>query len=112
MITKRKPQPIVGNFRLLPVHPDTYCIVDIADYEQQKRYRWQLARSNHCQYVLRRIRHNGHSTEIRLHRAIMHTPPDMDCHHKNRKTLDCRRSNLANLKTETHRLLHKTNPHC
>lgn len=92
---------------MLPVHPNTFAIVDVPDFERLKRYHWILCKSNRCYYALRRIYHNGHSSEIRLHREIMQTPMDMDCHHKNRKTLDCRRSNLVNLSPGAHRALHK-----
>jgi len=107
MIRKKTHPQTTGNFRLLPVCPNSYAIVDVQDFEHLKRYRWFLAKSNSCSYAIRRIRHNGHSTSIRLHREIMNTPPDMDCHHKNGKTLDCRRCNLANMTPGDHRALEK-----
>lgn len=84
------------------MHPNTYALIDVPDFERLKRYRWHLRKSGSRTYAIRRITLQGKTYEIKLHRDIMNTPEDQDCHHKNRKTLDCRRSNLENLSKTAH----------
>jgi len=106
MQLKTIPQNQLLNFRLVPVGHTSYAIVDPCDFERVSRYRWRLRKSNHCFYAVHRFFVNGKAREQSMHRFIMQTPPDLECHHVNHKTLDNRRCNLRNLDSHTHALEH------
>lgn len=93
---------------MLRVHPNSFAIVDPELHDELSRYRWKLVKSAGVYYAARRQTVAGKTTTIKLHRQIMQTPPDMDCHHKNRKPLDCRRENLENLSKAAHATRHST----
>jgi len=128
MLTKRQPEPpakeatpyphdrdqynaYVARYGLpviyrIPLAPRGYAIVDADDYEWLSRYYWRLVKSGNCFYAVRRYVRSGKAFTIRMHREIMHTPADLQCHHKNLNSLDDRKENLENLTDAQHRAAH------
>jgi len=106
MQLKTVPNHLLLNFRMVPVGHTAYAIVDPEDYERVSRFRWRLRKSSHCFYAVHRFFVDGKPREQPMHRFILQTPPGMECHHVNHKTLDNRKSNLQNITPEEHRLEH------
>ena len=105
---KRIPEEQPKDYALLPVGKLFCAMVDKDDYEKLKRYHWKLSMSSHCLYAVRKEYRFGKINYIKLHREVMKTPANMDCHHKNHKTLDCRKENLINLTKSEHQTLHNS----
>jgi len=82
-------------------------IVDTDDYEKLSGHRWFAKRSAHCIYAVRKVISGGKEHLIRMHREIIHAPQGFDVHHKNRNTLDNRKSNLEITSPEQHKIYHK-----
>ncbi len=106
MIEKYKPIFIEGLFAAIKLTHGLFAMVDFHRFDEVNRYRWRATRSAHCFYATRKVIRNGHERIIYLHREIAHTPPGMDCHHKNRYTLDCRECNLINKTPLAHKAEH------
>ena len=106
MLTKKQPEntPITGC--LIHIGHGLAAIVDTEDYPALSKYCWRLYKSQNCWYAVRREQRNGATRIIRMHRQIMNTPPGYVPHHKNRCTLDNRKSNLENLTDPQHALAH------
>jgi hypothetical protein len=102
MQVKRLVQPLLDNFKLLSVYRNHLAIVDADDYEKYRYCRWTLRKSQSCKYVVNRIKVGNRFIECKLHRLIMNTPKDFDCHHKNHNTLDNRKTNLENVPHNAH----------
>ena len=75
-------------------------LIDRADWPLVKKYKWRVnigaGKKKKCggmPYARGLV--NGKQTY--LHRLIMQTPDGMFVDHKNRQTLDCRRSNMENV---------------
>jgi hypothetical protein len=68
----------------------TYAIVDLADHEDVKTFRWRLQN----EYASRSVFNGGRTLTIYMHRWLMNTPAGMDTDHINRNKLDNRRVNL------------------
>jgi len=92
---------------MIPVHPGTAAIIDIDDYENLKQYKWYVIKQHGMPYAARKVTTNGKIYWVRLHRQIMHTPKGEIVHHKNRRTMDNRKINLANLTNRQHTDIHK-----
>ena len=75
------------------------ALVSERDYERVIRYRWHahFTRPQGGGLVYARATIEG--KKVYLHRFILPTPPELEVHHKNRNTLDCRRSNLKRVTT-------------
>lgn len=106
MIEKRQPVILDGRFATIRLTRGLFAIVDCHHFDEINRYRWRPVRSSYCIYAARRVHRDGHEYLIYMHRAIMHTPPYLECHHKNRYTLDCRESNLENKTPPAHAAEH------
>lgn len=79
----------------LPLTQGYEAIVDDEDYEMLSQWRWKrLVSSRGHVYAARTKKESGKSSMLLMHRLIACAPPDMDVDHKNRDTLDNRRSNL------------------
>lgn len=91
------PQRIYLNSRV-------FALVDPDDYDLLSKFHWHLKQSNGCFYALRRAYKNGYRFWIRMHREVMRAPLGFVVHHKNRNTLDNRKSNLEVLTDEEHKL--------
>lgn len=106
MIEKRKPVIINGRFAAIRLTHGLFAIVDCHRFNEVNQHRWKAVRSSWGFYAARTDHSNGHEKTIYLSRLIANTPPDKDCHHKNRYTLDCRESNLENKTKPAHRAEH------
>jgi len=106
MIEKRQPIFLDVRSATIRLSHGLFAIIDVKHYEKQSRYRWRATRSSHCFYATRKVIRSGHEKIIYLHRVVANTPPGMDCHHKNRYTLDCREENLENKTPPAHKAEH------
>jgi len=84
-----------------------FTLVDAELFPELNKYHLKAVKSAQCWYAVRRIRKNGKTTTIRMHRQIAQTPVGMDCHHVDLNSLNNTRWNLLNLFKETHYLLHQ-----
>lgn len=103
---KREPVILDGRFATIRLTRGLFAIVNIHRFDEVNRYRWRATRSSHCFYATRKVHRNGQEKIIYLHRVIMHTPSNMECHHRNFYTMDCREENLENLTPLDHAAKH------
>jgi len=78
-------------------------LLDDWDWLRLCRKKWRI-KNNGLEHksIARTYRKNNiHYTEY-MHREIMKTPEDMECHHKNENTFDNRKENLENLTRQEH----------
>ena len=84
-------------FRKIELSQGRFAIVDPADYEHLKSFKWFEKKSKHTFYAYRTLplkdRRPG-QTNIMMHRLIMNAPPDMQVDHINHNGLDNRKANL------------------
>lgn len=66
------------------------ALVDNEDFEEISKYKWYFDHG----YARTSIGGRKNKKNIYLHRMIMKCPEDRLIDHKNRNTLDCRRSNM------------------
>ncbi len=98
----------LDNFGLIPLTHGMVAIVDLDDFERLKKYTWHARKSFSRFYAMRKVVHDGKEFWIRMHREVMHTPQGQITHHKNRRTMDNRKSNLENMIGKDHKFLHQT----
>ena len=96
----------LGDYRTLSLPQGLHAVVDADDYDRLHHFYWRTKRKGSIFYAYRRLTHDGVEKILFLHREIMNTPPNMECHHINRNTLDNRRINLANVFPDVHRVIH------
>jgi len=106
MLVKITPVPQNGEGTYILISPRQKVIVDTADYDLLSRYHWRIKKSGCCVYASAKIRINNKIRWIKMHRLIMNTPAELECHHLNHKTLDNRRSNLKNVTRDEHCIIH------
>jgi len=83
-----------------------FAIIDAEDYEEINKYTWQ-ARKSFCRYYAqRKVKTKTGEFWIKMHRQIMNTPSGYIVHHKNHRTMDNRKCNLANMTQKDHRHEH------
>ena len=92
----------------IPITHGRSALVDPEDFESLNKYRWFLKMSNCCWYAVRKKWVNGQCKIIRMHREIMQTPDDQECHHIYSDTLDNRKAYLQNVYPAEHKELHRT----
>lgn len=90
----------------LPLNNGHVAIIDQVDLHKVMHYQWRAVRYQRCYYARSTIRQDGKPTQISMHRLCAKTPAQKICHHRNRNTLDNRRSNLLNLSKQDHHFLH------
>lgn len=78
------------DFRLIPLTPGKFAIVDAEDYGWLSLHRWFASKSRATYYA---YRYEG-GTIVSMHRQIMRAPKGMVCDHKNHNGLDNRKCNL------------------
>lgn len=77
----------------------TYMLIDEEDLERLRPYGW----SDTGRYVEARIKVNGTSKRVNIHRFLMNPGDDEEVDHKNRNPYDNRKSNLRVCKRTTNR---------
>lgn len=75
-----------------PKFPDTFTMVDDADYDFLNQWKWCLQCANG--YVTRSKRIDGKCHSFRMHVEILKPPKGMICDHRFGNKLDNRRENL------------------
>ena len=81
-------------FRKIKLTQNKYAIVDPEDYEKLNQYNWYAKDNGYTFYAERKMRQFGKRRTIRMHRQIMHAPPDKVVDHKNHHGWDNRKENL------------------
>lgn len=85
----------------IPLSRGLYTLVDRGDFERLSKYKWCIQKGKNTYYAVRYISiQNGKQRLVRMHRAIMDIPVDMEIDHKNGCGLDNRKQNL---RPATHR---------
>lgn len=99
---------MLSNFACIKLKPDGATLVDPEDYKHLNQWKWYKRKSFNRYYAQRPIRTKTGTFWLKMHRQIMQTPPGYVVHHKNRRTMDNRKSNLENMTQKNHKLLHTT----
>jgi hypothetical protein len=84
-------------FRKIPLSQGKFAIVDPADYEHLKSFKWFEKKSKHTFYAYRTqsVKENQIcQRNLLMHRLITSAPPDMQVDHINHNGLDNRKANL------------------
>jgi len=91
-------QPQDNSIRYIPLTKGQVAIVDAADYDWLRRWRWQAhwAKDTGSYYARRGIRDkvSGKHRQIKMHHLILGLKHGERGDHRNRNTLDNRRENL------------------
>jgi hypothetical protein len=106
MLVKKIPSEQPKDFCKIWLDDKLFAMVDKDDFEKFGCCRWKPRKSRYNIYAVRRVQINGKVFNLKLHREIMNTPPDEDCHHRDRNSLNCCKSNLVNMNKTDHQLLH------
>lgn len=101
-----KPTILPTNFACIPLTGGLVTLVSIEDLDWLSRWKWKAVRSSFCFYACRDIVLNGTEIRLRMHRVICKCPDGFVVHHKNRRSLDNRRSNLMIVTDEQHHKFH------
>ena len=86
------PVPADPNTRYIPLTQNLFALVDAADYEWLKDYKWHVTRHGACGTVYAGRREGGRL--VLMHRQIMNPPKGMVVDHINGNGVDNRRCNL------------------
>ena len=83
-----------------------FAIVDPELFVELSQYYWIATKSHGKPYAARRVRRDGKSKYIFMHRQIMRTPDYQVCHHINKNPIDNRKANLLNMTPDQHKEIH------
>lgn len=108
-MTNKPPKTTASAPATIQLDADHVALVDSALYPFLRQYQWKAVKYFRCWYARLVSPINPSSCSVSMHRLIANTPAGMVCHHRNRNSLDNRRSNLLNLTREEHRFLHQNN---
>lgn len=78
----------------MPLTQGLVAFVDDEDYGWLFRWNWQAKKVWNTYYAIRKIKRNGKTITIYMHRVIMDTPTGKDTDHRNGNGLDNQRVNL------------------
>jgi HNH endonuclease len=78
----------------LPLTQDRIALVDSADLPLLTRWRWEFLPNGRSGYAVRRLRANGQTITIYLHRQLLNARPGELVDHADGDGLNCRRENL------------------
>lgn len=83
-------------FRRIPLTQGKYAIVDVADYDRLKEYKWHAQRDDRTFYAVRAMtrRYPAKRKSMKMHRQITRARPHQIVDHINHNGLDNRRANL------------------
>lgn len=95
--------------KVLELADNVSIIVDDDNFEFFKSLDWTLVRCRSSWYARTTFKSTVLPRHIYMHRLVAKTPSDQVTHHKNRNSLDNRRSNLLNMSRHDHHLLHANN---
>jgi hypothetical protein len=79
---------------LIPLSQGKAAIVDEQDFARLSRHKWYFKMSHRKGYAVRNARRGDRRIQIRMHNEIMQPPAGFMVDHRNRDSLDNRRSNL------------------
>lgn len=82
------------------------AIVDAEMYGFLVQYKWRSVRGKRSFYARVDRQNEKRRFCVYMHRLIANTPSLQVCHHRNRNTLDNRRSNLVNMSRVDHKMCH------
>lgn len=106
LVSIKESTHIDTNFAIIKLTHGMTAIVDPEDFEYLNQFAWQARKSYSRYYAMRKVVTNGHEHWIRMHREIWKTPNGQIGHHKNRQTLDNRKSNGENMTQKIHQQIH------
>jgi hypothetical protein len=82
-------------FRRIKLTQGKYALVEVEDFEELNKYKWYAKKSRSNCYACRSLKlPDGRRKSISMHRQIINPPDGFLVDHKNRVSLDNRRSNL------------------
>jgi len=106
MLTKLNKSICCGNIGIIKLTRGMTCLVDSDDFEELAKFDWIVKKSFSRWYAARAYYYRGKKHWCFMHRMIMNTPASQITHHKNRRTMDNRKINLANMDQKHHQYLH------
>jgi len=87
-----------------------HCIlVDVEFWLTHSCYKWKVKKGSYGYYAYRTVIIKGKPRAIFMHREVAKTPKGFVTHHKNRDTLDNRKSNLETMTDFDHKQIHQLN---
>lgn len=102
LLIKYEIEPVSSTAVRIRLGEGKYAIVDRADWDYLKKYRWFAMRTGSCWYAARRVRICGKVHVVYMHREITGCPPGLHVHHHNHNTFDNRNLNLCPMSPGTH----------
>ena len=82
-------------FRRIKLTQGKYALVEVEDFEELSKYKWHAKKSRSNCYACRSVKlPDGKRKSISMHRWLINPPEGLLVDHKNRISLDNRRSNL------------------
>jgi len=85
------------------------AIIDTEDLPRVQNYKWRAVKSSRLWYAKTTVGTKPNQVDLSLHRMIARTKPHEVCHHKNRNSMDNRKSNLENMDKKAHSSMHTLN---
>ena len=82
---------------------DAMVLLDDWDWLRLCRYKWRVKKCRSQRYIARDTYKDGIHRTVYMHRVIMDTPDNMECHHKEGNTFDNRTEMLENLTKLEHK---------
>lgn len=98
--------------KLIKLTQNQYTIVDDEDFEKLNQFKWYAHKIRKNYYAERKITLNGKKFTIRMHRQLIPCCEGKQPDHKNRNSLDNRKSNLriaTHSQNSQNRSMHKNN---
>lgn len=94
------------NVEIFDLPEDHVALVDADDFLWLSCFHWKCYRKQKSFYARTFIKSKRGGKWVYMHRLVKQTPGGSVCHHKNRNSLDNRKSNLENMSKTNHARLH------